>query len=81
VRPIEGGAAPKTLAEYPDLMTIQEVADFCRVHHATVRRWLASKQLTGWRLNPKSPKSDWRIYKASLQYFISLRTPKAGRKS
>jgi len=40
-----------------DLLTIQETADFLRVHHETVRKWVREGKLKVVRVNEK-PRID-----------------------
>jgi excisionase family DNA binding protein len=51
-----------------DLMTGGEVADFLRVHIASVRRWARSGQLRGYRLGGRG---DWRFHRKDVMSFLS----------
>jgi excisionase family DNA binding protein len=50
-----------------DLMTGGEVADFLRVHIASVRRWARSGQLRGYRLGGRG---DWRFHRRDVMAFL-----------
>ncbi len=50
-----------------DLMTGGEVADFLRVHIASVRRWARSGQLRGYRLGGRG---DWRFNRKDVLAFL-----------
>ena len=50
-----------------DLMTGGEVADFLRVHIASVRRWARSGQLRGYRLGGRG---DWRFHRKDVMAFL-----------
>ncbi len=50
-----------------DLMTGGEVADFLRVHIASVRRWARSGQLHGYRLGGRG---DWRFHRKDVMAFL-----------
>ncbi len=50
-----------------DLMTGAEVADFLRVHIASVRRWARSGRLHGYRLGGRG---DWRFRRQDVLSFL-----------
>jgi len=51
-------------------LTVHEVAKMTEVSEDTVRRWLATGQLKGYRI---SRKSGWRTSEADLLAFIARR--------
>jgi excisionase family DNA binding protein len=59
-------------------MTAQEVADLLRVHIVTVRGWLQTGELKGFRL---SCKTGWRIAPADVQVFIRRRTARVAQEA
>ncbi len=61
-RPARAGEGPSD-----DLMTGGEVADFLRVHIASVRRWARSGQLRGYRLGGRG---DWRFHRKDVMAFL-----------
>ena len=48
------------------LLTIPDVAEFCRVSERTVRRWIKAGELPAIRLG-----RQWRIAKKDLERFLS----------
>jgi chromosome partitioning protein len=50
-----------------DLFTVQEAADFLRVHPETVRIWLRQEKLHGSKLNRRA---GWRISRRELNLFV-----------
>lgn len=36
-----------------DLVTLQEAGERVGVHHRTVRRWVTTGRIRGWRLGPR----------------------------
>ena len=53
---------------FPALYSIKEVAGILRVSTKTIRRWVASGELTAHRIG-----RQWRISDADLQAFIRMR--------
>ena len=53
--------------ELAPLLTIPDVADFCRVSTKTVRRWITANDLVAIRLG-----NQWRIDPDDLDRFIRL---------
>lgn len=53
-----------------ELLTVYEVADQLRVHHATVRRWIEDGELGAQRLGKRSI----RISRAELDRFLAEST-------
>lgn len=47
--------APATV---PQGLTIREAADVLRVHHRTIRKWIAAGRLTVRRIGPRSVRID-----------------------
>ena len=47
------------------LLTIEDVAELCRVSTRTVRRWIDAKTLTAAKLGAR-----WRIRPRDLEHFI-----------
>ena len=52
------------------LLTVKEVAERLRVHAVTVRRWLESQELHGYRLGQRA---GWRIPESELMRFLKER--------
>jgi excisionase family DNA binding protein len=52
-------------------LTAAEIAKLLGVNIDTVRRWLASGQLKGWRFGKRS---GWRVYEHDLRDFIEQRS-------
>jgi excisionase family DNA binding protein len=50
-----------------DLLTVEEVASMLRVHHSTVRRFIADGQLTALRLGGKV----YRISRDDVERFLA----------
>ena len=50
------------------LLTIQEVAELCRVSHKTVRRWIKKGDLIAHRLG-----RQWRVSEGDLELFLRER--------
>lgn len=48
-------------------MTPKEVANYLRIHHVVVKRWLNAKQLKGTKINSRG---DWRIKKKDLEDYL-----------
>lgn len=57
-------AKPTSLMQEP-LMTIDQVAEMCRVSEKTVRRWIASAELPAAKLG-----NQWRIRPRDLDDFV-----------
>jgi excisionase family DNA binding protein len=55
-----------------DLLTADEIAKRLRVSLETVRRWLRSGELRGFR--PGGTKAGWRIREADLAAFLGKRS-------
>ena len=53
--------------ELTPLLTIPDVAEFCRVSTKTVRRWIAASDLAAIKLG-----TQWRITPEDLNRFIRL---------
>jgi excisionase family DNA binding protein len=43
---------------HPELISLQEAADFCNVSYRTTRRWVANGQLNAVRVGPRLLKVD-----------------------
>ena len=56
------------------LWTIEEVADYCKVHHTTVRRWISDTSLRSIRLG-NGKKGPLRIIERDLKDFLLSRHP------
>ena len=54
-------------ADLTPLLTIPDVADYCRVSTKTVRRWITADDLVAIRLG-----NQWRITPEDLDRFIRL---------
>jgi hypothetical protein len=50
-----------------DVFTTGDVASICKCSHDTVKRWLESQQLRGYRLTPQG---QWRVLPDDLVRFI-----------
>lgn len=60
---------PEKTPPTPDrLLTIQDVADRCRVATKTVRRWIDGKELAAFKLG-----HQWRISEKDLKHFLRER--------
>lgn len=57
-------AKPTSIMQEP-LMTIDQVAEMCRVSEKTVRRWIASAELPAAKLG-----NQWRIRPRDLDDFV-----------
>lgn len=60
--------SPRALETTDRLLTIQDVADRCRVNSKTVRRWIDSGELSAFKLG-----RQWRISERDLQHFLRER--------
>ncbi|HLZ73350.1 MAG TPA: helix-turn-helix domain-containing protein [Dehalococcoidia bacterium] len=60
-----------TMATARDL-TVKEVAERLGTHPETVRRWLQSGRLRGYR--PGGDKLGWRVRREDLEQYIAVRT-------
>ena len=49
-----------------ELLTVQEAADYLKVHPETIRIWLRDGKMKGVKAG-----YDWRIYKADLELFLA----------
>jgi excisionase family DNA binding protein len=56
-------------------LTVRDVAERLRTHEETVRRWLKSGRLKGYR--PGGDKTGWRIRESALEQFITDREAQA----
>jgi excisionase family DNA binding protein len=54
--------------EMEQLLTVEQVAEACRVSTKTVRRWLERQELTALRLG-----RQWRIRRRDLELFLHAR--------
>lgn len=52
---------------HPELIGLQEAADYCDVSYRTVRRWVASGRLRAVRVGPRLIKLDLAELEAFLQ--------------
>ena len=55
----------KQFAALETLLTIEQVADICRVSEKTVRRWIQAEELPAARLG-----GQWRIRPRDFEIFI-----------
>jgi excisionase family DNA binding protein len=55
------------------VLTLEEVAEWLRVHPSTVYRLLRKRQIPGFRMG-----SDWRFTQASIASWIEQREAAAG---
>ncbi len=53
-------------------LTVKEVAERLGTHQETVRRWLQSGRLRGYR--PGGDKLGWRVRRDDLEAYIAQRT-------
>jgi excisionase family DNA binding protein len=56
-----------------EFLTVKEIADRMRVTEFTVRNWLRSGRLKGYR--PGGTKAGWRVRESDLDRFIEASTP------
>jgi excisionase family DNA binding protein len=61
---VDGGQSMVT----EELLTVREVAERLKVHEETVRRWLGTGNLKGYR--PGGKKTGWRIPDSELDRFV-----------
>ena len=54
------------VGENPEIMTIQEAAEYLNCHHVTVRRLLAQGELRAFRLG-----SSWRFRREDIDQWIA----------
>lgn len=52
---------------HPELIGLQEAAEYCNVSYRTVRRWIASGHLNAVRVGPRLIKLDLAELEAFLQ--------------
>jgi excisionase family DNA binding protein len=53
-------------AEQPSILTLENVADYLRVHPSTIYRMLKKKQLPAFKIG-----RDWRFHRESLDRWCS----------
>jgi len=53
----------------PDVLTVQEVADFLKVHRSTIYRLLRKGELPAFKLA-----SDWRFLRSEVELWTKLRS-------
>lgn len=58
-----------------DLLTVEEVAAELRVHHSTVRRWIAGGALRAHRPGPRS----MRVSRPDLARFLAESAARSGQ--
>lgn len=64
--------------DFPNLLTVSDVADRLRVEPRTVRKWLQEQRLIGLRL----PGGDWRVLPEDFAAFLNqIRMPAGGNAS
>ncbi len=52
-----------------EILTVEDVADRLKVKPYTIKAWLRSGRLRGFRLG--GPKSEWRIRSSALEQYIA----------
>lgn len=60
-----------------ELLKPAEVAAALKMNERTVKRWLASGKLPGFRLDEGAQKGDWRVRKSELDEWIAQRSAEA----
>ncbi len=64
--------------DFPNLLTVSDVADRLRVEPRAVCKWLLEQRLIGLRL----PGGDWRVLPEDFAAFLNqIRTPAVGSAS
>ena len=70
---LEGDSGPEATRD----LTVSEVAAETQRAESTVRGWLISKQLRGYKLNGR----DWRVTRAALPEFLEAQSKEPERES
>jgi excisionase family DNA binding protein len=60
--------------DFPNLLTVSDVADRLRVEPRTVRKWIQEQRLIGLRL----PGGDWRVLPEDFTTFLKQIRVQAG---